>query len=144
MAYSPKRAMAELRHSSSIGARASSSPMKRDEDSSPLIPADGLSSSDDDNARGRHSHKDRDRSFCSHFHSLCPFLADDSRVSYHPSRISLFFLLFLLLLASISIFSLFKHIVQSSSLFPDSQQFAKNITFLFLFLFFSNLRWIME
>ncbi|PON40441.1 hypothetical protein PanWU01x14_297610 [Parasponia andersonii] len=31
--------MAELRHSSSIGARASSSPMKCDEDSSPLLPA---------------------------------------------------------------------------------------------------------
>ncbi|PON64278.1 GDP-fucose protein O-fucosyltransferase [Parasponia andersonii] len=99
--------MAELRHSSSIGARASSSPMKRDEDSSPLV-SDAQS---DDDARGRHAYyKDRDRSFSSYLHSLCPFLADDSRVSPQSSRIPLFLLVFVVLIASISIFSIFKRL----------------------------------
>uniref|UniRef100_A0A803PH02 Alpha-galactosidase n=1 Tax=Cannabis sativa TaxID=3483 RepID=A0A803PH02_CANSA len=105
--HSPKRAMAELRHSSSIGARSSSSPMKRDEDSSPLI----SDTQSDDDARGRHVHKDRgDRSFCSYFHSLCPFLNEDVRVSTQSSRISLFLLVFVVLVASISIFSVVRRL----------------------------------
>ncbi|KAJ6771164.1 O-FUCOSYLTRANSFERASE 2-RELATED [Salix koriyanagi] len=59
--------MAELRHSSSLGARASSSPMKRDEDASPLI--HGTTHDDDDR---HHLSRDRDRSFWS-------FLSDDPR-----------------------------------------------------------------
>ncbi|PON82627.1 hypothetical protein TorRG33x02_215560 [Trema orientale] len=47
--------MAELRHSSSVGARASSSLMKRDEDSSPLVP----DAQSDDDSRGRHGYKDQ-------------------------------------------------------------------------------------
>lgn len=110
--YSPKRAMAELRHSSSLGSRASSSPMKRDGDSSPLIPDNHHHhhhqlDDDDHDDRDRHSSKDRDRPFLSHhFHSLCPFFNDDSRVSPHTSRISLFFIFFLVLVALISIFSI--------------------------------------
>ncbi|XP_030499549.2 protein PECTIC ARABINOGALACTAN SYNTHESIS-RELATED isoform X2 [Cannabis sativa] len=105
--HSPKRAMAELRHSSSIGARSSSSPMKRDEDSSPLI----SDTQSDDDARGRHVHKDRgDRSFCSYFHSLCPFLNEDVRVSTQSSRISIFLLVFVVLVASISIFSVVRRL----------------------------------
>ncbi|KAJ1379975.1 putative O-fucosyltransferase, plant, partial [Sesbania bispinosa] len=50
--------MAELRHSSSLGSRATSSPMKRDGvgDSSPLIP-------DNDLPDDRHASKDRDRPY---------------------------------------------------------------------------------
>lgn len=105
--------MAELRHSSSIGARASSSPMKRDEDASPFIPDTQPNENDDDDSRGRHVHKDRDRSFWSHFQSLCPFLSDDSRVSYHSSRIPLFLLIFVVLVGLISIFSIVKRLVNS-------------------------------
>lgn len=84
--------------------------MKRDEDSSPLI-SDALS---DDDARGRHhAYKDRDRSFWSCLHSLCPFLSDDARVSPQSSRISLFLLVFVVLIASISIFSIVKRLVSS-------------------------------
>lgn len=112
--HSPKRAMAELRHSSSIGARSSSSPMKRDEGSSPLI----SDTQSDDDARGRHVYKDRgDRSFCSYFYSLCPFLNEDARVSTQGSRISLFLLVFVVLVASISIFSVVRHLVSSFSWF---------------------------
>ncbi|KAF6157502.1 hypothetical protein GIB67_004440 [Kingdonia uniflora] len=70
--------MAELRHSSSIGSRASSSPLKRDEDTSPLIiPEDD-----------RYSSRDRDRSsssssffFSQHFSNLFPYVNDETRVS---------------------------------------------------------------
>ncbi|XP_004502388.1 protein PECTIC ARABINOGALACTAN SYNTHESIS-RELATED [Cicer arietinum] len=93
--------MAELRHSSSLGTRATSSPMKRDAvaDSSPLIPEDDLP---DD----RHSPKDRDRPLCSHFHHLCSFFTDDPRVHLHNSRISIFFALLLLLVALLSLFTI--------------------------------------
>ncbi|OMO60280.1 GDP-fucose protein O-fucosyltransferase [Corchorus capsularis] len=93
--------MAELRHSSSsLGSRASSSPMKRDEDASPLIhdPQD-----DDDD---RHSFRDRDRSFWSQFSPPFPFFKDDPRVSQHASRISLLVLLLVAIAGLISIFSI--------------------------------------
>ena len=77
----------ELRHSSSIGPRATSSPMKCDGDSSPLIPENYP---DDNEDRDRHSSKDCDRLFSWYnFHSWCPFFGDDSRVSPYNSRISL-------------------------------------------------------
>lgn len=91
--------MAELRHSSSLGARATSSPMKRDGDSSPLIPDNDLS---DD----RHSPKDRDRPPCSHFHHLCSFFTDDPRVSLHNSKISIFLVSLLVLAGVISVFTI--------------------------------------
>lgn len=109
--------MAELRHSSSIGARVSSSPMKRDEDASPLIPDTQPNDDDEDDSRGRHVHKDRDRSFWSHFQSLCPFLNDDARVSSHSSRISLFLLIFVVLVGLISIFSIVKRLVSPTRSF---------------------------
>lgn len=111
MAYCPKRAVAELRHSGSSGARASSSPMKRDGDDSPLIPDTQPNDDDDDDSRGRHAHKDRDRPFWSYFQSLCPFLSDDARVSPHSSRIPLFVLIFVVLVGLISIFSIAKRLV---------------------------------
>lgn len=109
MAYSPKRAMAELRHSTSIGAR-SSSPMKRDDDSSPLAP-DTLP--DDDGGRGR---RDHDRSFMSHFLMLCPFLPDEARVSSHNSKISTFLLVLIAFVGLISVFSIFWRLVSHLSL----------------------------
>ncbi|WJX33592.1 hypothetical protein P8452_21783 [Trifolium repens] len=93
--------MAELRHSSSLGSRATSSPMKRDAaaDSSPLIPENDIS---DD----RHSPKDRDRPLCSHFHYVSSFFTDDPRVPFHNSRISIFITLLLILVGLISLFTI--------------------------------------
>ena len=77
----------ELKHSSLIGPRATSSSMKCGGDSSPLIPENYP---DDDEDRDRHSSKDCDRLFSWYnFHSWCPFFGDDSRVSPYNSRISL-------------------------------------------------------
>lgn len=111
LAYSPKRAMAELRHSSSsLGSRASSSPMKRDEDASPLI-HDHIPQDDDDD-HPRHSVRDRDRSFWSQLHSFFPFFNDDPRVSQHGSRISLLLLLFVAIAGLISLFSILHRLVR--------------------------------
>ena len=111
LAYSPKRAMVELRHSnSSLGSRASSSPMKRDEDASPLI-HDRIRQDDDDN-HPRHSLRDRDRSFWSQIHSFFPFFSDDPRVSQHGSRISLLLFLFVAIAGLISIFSILHRLVR--------------------------------
>ena len=100
LAYSPKRAMAELRHSSSVGARASSSPMKRDEDASPLIHG---TTHDDDHRH--HFSRDRDRSFWS-------FLSDDPRVfSLLNSKISLFLVAVFAIVGLISAFSIFNRLV---------------------------------
>ncbi|XP_054822254.1 protein PECTIC ARABINOGALACTAN SYNTHESIS-RELATED isoform X1 [Prosopis cineraria] len=101
--YSPKRAMAELRHSSSLGSRASSSPLKRDGDSSPLMPDNQLH---DDDERDRHASKERDRPLFSHFQHLCPFFNDDARVSLHNSRISLFLFFLLVLVGLVTVFSI--------------------------------------
>lgn len=73
--------------------------MKRDGDSSPLIPDNDLS---DD----RHSPKDRDRPPCSHFHHLCSFFTDDPRVSLHNSKISIFLVSLLVLAGVISVFTI--------------------------------------
>src|SRR4051812_11122554 len=101
--------MAELRHSSSIGSRTTSSPMKRDAagagDSSPLIPENDLS--DDD----RHSPKDRDRPPCSHFHHLCSYFTDDHRVPLHNSKISIFFTLLLVLAGLLGLFTILHKLV---------------------------------
>ncbi|CAK9176006.1 unnamed protein product [Ilex paraguariensis] len=84
--------MAELRHSSSMSSRATASPMKRDDVSSPLSP-DNLPYDDDDD---RHS-RDRVRSFLSNFQSLLPFLGDETRVHSRNFKISLFLFLIVIL-----------------------------------------------
>lgn len=111
MAYSPKRALAELRHSGSIGTRAASSPRKRDEDSSPLIhdhePA---------NDHIRHSSRDRERPFWSHLsHIICPFLSDDPRVSQHSSKIYLLLLAILVMAGLGSVFSIVNRLVSTQT-----------------------------
>uniref|UniRef100_A0A6M2E6K8 O-fucosyltransferase family protein n=1 Tax=Populus davidiana TaxID=266767 RepID=A0A6M2E6K8_9ROSI len=91
--------MVELRHSSSVGARASSSPMKRDEDASPLI---HVTTHDDDHRH--HFSRDRDRSFWS-------FLSDDPRVfSLLNSKISLFLIAVFAIVGLISAFSIFNRL----------------------------------
>ena len=90
--YSPRQGMIELRHLSSIGPRATSSPMKSDGDFSPLILKNYP---DDDEDRDRHSSKDHDRPF--------------SRVSPYNSEISLCLLLVLLFAGLISAFSIVNH-----------------------------------
>lgn len=109
LAYCPQRAMVELRHSSSLGNRATSSPMKRDEDSSPLAP-DRQSEDDDDH--DRHSIRDRPHSRLS-FQSLCPYFGDDARVSPHNSRISLFFVFLVVAGGLIAVFSIVRRLVSS-------------------------------
>ena len=101
----------ELRHSSSIGPRATSLPMKRNSDSSPLI----LENYPDDNEdRDRHSFKDRDRPFSWYnFHSWCPFFGNDSRVSPYNSWISLCLLFVLVLAGLISAFLIVNHWVST-------------------------------
>ena len=101
--------MVELRHSTSLGNRATSSPMKRDEDSSPLVP-DRQSEDDDD--RDRHSIRDRYYSRLS-FQSLCPYFGDDARVSPYNSRISLFFVFLVVAGGLIAVFSIIKRLVSS-------------------------------
>ncbi|XP_022945581.1 protein PECTIC ARABINOGALACTAN SYNTHESIS-RELATED isoform X1 [Cucurbita maxima] len=98
--------MVELRHSTSLGNRATSSPMKRDEDSSPLVP-DRQSEDDDD--RDRHSIRDRYYSRLS-FQSLCPYFGDDARVSPYNSRISLFFVFLVVAGGLIAVFSIIKRL----------------------------------
>ncbi|KAJ0038965.1 hypothetical protein Pint_22847 [Pistacia integerrima] len=92
--------MAELRHSSSLGSRTGSSPMKRDDTASPLIHEHRADN--DDEGRVRHSFRDRDRPNWFNF----PFFSDDPRVSQHSSKISLFLVLFIILAAGISVFSI--------------------------------------
>ncbi|XP_057948800.1 protein PECTIC ARABINOGALACTAN SYNTHESIS-RELATED isoform X1 [Malania oleifera] len=100
MAFSPKRATAELRHSSSLGSRASSSPMKRDEDSSPLMPENHPDQDDDDD---RHSSRDRDRPCWS---NLFPFVADEPRALVQNSKISLLVIFIVILAGLISVSSI--------------------------------------
>ncbi|KAL5759971.1 hypothetical protein ACOSP7_018474 [Xanthoceras sorbifolium] len=97
--------MAELRHSSSLGSRAGSSPMKRDDTASPLIHdhhTTTAAAADDDGGRSRHSSRDRDRTIWSYF----PFFIDDPRVSQHNSRISLFLVVFIIIAGLISVLSI--------------------------------------
>lgn len=84
--------------------------MKRDEDSSPLV--SDAQPLDDDDGRGRHPYKDRDRPLLSHFQSLCPFLGDDTK----SSRISLCVLIIVALVGLVSIFAIVKRVVSILSL----------------------------
>ncbi|XP_047328114.1 protein PECTIC ARABINOGALACTAN SYNTHESIS-RELATED-like [Impatiens glandulifera] len=97
--------MAELRHSSSLGSRAASSPMKRDDVSSPFVPDRQPDNDDDD----RHS-KDRVRSLLSNFHSMCPYFGEESRFHPHNSWISLVLIFLILLAGLISIISIFNRL----------------------------------
>ncbi|GAB4829265.1 hypothetical protein Ancab_018932 [Ancistrocladus abbreviatus] len=94
----------ELRHSSSMGNRASSSPRKqRDDDQSPFLPDHKPGTGgDDDHLRHPRDH----RPFWSHFQYVFPCSSDDSRVSNHSSRISLSLVVIVAIAALISIFSL--------------------------------------
>ncbi|THF99642.1 hypothetical protein TEA_025171 [Camellia sinensis var. sinensis] len=93
--------MAELRHSSSMSGRSVSSPRKRDDVASPLVP-ENLP----DDGHDRHS-RDRFRSFFSTFQSMFPFFGvDDTRFHPHTSKISLCLLLLVLLAGLISVFSI--------------------------------------
>lgn len=98
--------MVELRHSSSIGSRAASSPLKRDDDASPFFPDNHQ---DDDDDHDRHSSKDRDRPCWYNFQSIC--FNDDTRFSPHNSRIWLFFGLVLVLAGLIAVFSIVNRLV---------------------------------
>ncbi|XP_039069531.1 protein PECTIC ARABINOGALACTAN SYNTHESIS-RELATED-like isoform X2 [Hibiscus syriacus] len=96
--------MVELRHSSSsLGSRAASSPVKRDNDASPLI-HDHFSPHAEDHPR--HSSRDRDRSFWWQIHSFFYSFKDDPRFSQRGSRISLFVLILVAIVGLISIFSI--------------------------------------
>lgn len=99
--------MAELRHSSSIGSRTTSSPMKREDDSSPFIPDN---QPDDDDDHDRHSSRDRDRPFWHSFQPLCPYFFDEARVSPQNSKISLFLIFLLVLAGLIAVFSVFNRL----------------------------------
>ncbi|KAF7123751.1 hypothetical protein RHSIM_Rhsim12G0108500 [Rhododendron simsii] len=96
--------MAELRHSTSIGGRAVSSPRKRDDVLSPLAPEN--LPDHDGGGRDRHP-RDRFRSLLSSFQcSKISLFSDDSRFHPYNSRISLFLLLFVLVAGLISVFSI--------------------------------------
>ncbi|XP_058191966.1 protein PECTIC ARABINOGALACTAN SYNTHESIS-RELATED [Rhododendron vialii] len=96
--------MAELRHSTSMGGRAVSSPRKRDDVLSPLEPEN--LPDHDGGGRDRHP-RDRFRSLLSSFQcSKISLFSDDSRFHPYNSRISLFLLLFVLVAGLISVFSI--------------------------------------
>lgn len=107
LAFSPKRALAELRHSSSVGSRASSSPMKRDEDSSPLF---AENQPDDDD---RHTSRERERSFWSYLQLTCPYFSEESRFSLFFTRTSLLILFIVIITGLFSISSIWKSLVSA-------------------------------
>lgn len=83
--------------------------MKRDEDSSPLVP-DRQSEDHDD--RDRHSIRDRSYSRLT-FQSLCPYFGDDSRVSPYNSKISLFLVFLVVAAGLIAVISIVRRLVSS-------------------------------
>ena len=114
LAFSPKRATAELRHSSSIGNRATPSPSASAVASSPFSSDydSATSAADDDNGRDRHP---RDRSIRSYFQSFFPhflFPNDDlHRAHPHRSKISTVILVAIVFAAVISVSSLVQRLV---------------------------------
>ena len=105
--------MAELRHSSSIGSRATPSPLKRDEDSSPFLPDNPTDHHDRHSLRDR----DRDRPFWSNFHSICPFFSDEPRVSPHYYKISILWILLVIIVGFVSISAILNGLVSALRLF---------------------------
>jgi hypothetical protein len=103
--------MAELRHSSSLGSRSSSSPLRAagDEDSSsPHVHDHSPNGGDDEDGRPRHPSRDRDRPIW--FHSLFPFFGDDPRVSPQKNKISLLLILILAIASLISVYGIINHL----------------------------------
>ncbi|KAJ8758866.1 hypothetical protein K2173_002645 [Erythroxylum novogranatense] len=97
--------MAELRHSSSLGGRASSSPMKRDGDVSPLI----QDSVHDDDDRRHHFSRDRDRPFWSSL--IFSYFGDDPRFSLHSLRTPSLIVLAILVFAGLtSVYSIYNRL----------------------------------
>ncbi|GFP97515.1 uncharacterized protein at1g04910 [Phtheirospermum japonicum] len=113
LAYSPKRATAELRHSSSIGSRSTPSPSAAAVAPSPLSSDHHSAASDDDDDNGR-DHHPRDRSFRSYFQPFLPhyFSPNDDLYRPHPyrSKISILILVALLFAAVISVSSVVKRL----------------------------------
>ncbi|KAL8550583.1 hypothetical protein ACS0TY_009130 [Phlomoides rotata] len=113
LAYSPKRATAELRHSSSIGNRATVSPAASAVASSPFSSDyDSVAAADDDhNGRDRYS---RDRSFRSYIQPFLPHYCfpNDDLYRAHPyrSKISILILVAVALAAVISVSSVIKRL----------------------------------
>ncbi|KAI3452660.1 hypothetical protein Pfo_009324 [Paulownia fortunei] len=113
LAYSPKRATAELRHSSSIGSRATPSPSASAVASSPLSSDyhSTAATDDDDNGRDRYP---RDRSFRSYFQPFLPhyFFPNDDLYRPHPhrSKISILILVAVVFAAVISVSSVVKRL----------------------------------
>lgn len=99
--YSPKRAAAEFRHSSSGGARSTPSPMKRDDATSPLAP---------ENIADSRDRRVRVRSFFSFFNLQS---LDESRVYAHVcnSKIAVFAIGVLILVGLVSVSSVFNRFV---------------------------------
>lgn len=106
--------MAELRHSSSIGSRATASPAASAVASSPFSSDyDSAAAADDDhNGRDRYS---RDRSFRSFIQPFLPhyFFPNDDLYRAHPyrSKISILILVAVVLAAVISVSSVIKRLV---------------------------------
>lgn len=101
----------ELRHSSSLGNRASSSPRKnpqqqqqRDDDNSPL-----LSDSDDVADGSGHARSSRDHR--PPFFLWSYLFPEDSRGSSSPSKLSLFLIIFLVVAGFVSVSSLIRRLV---------------------------------
>ncbi|XP_047318854.1 protein PECTIC ARABINOGALACTAN SYNTHESIS-RELATED-like [Impatiens glandulifera] len=97
--------MAEFRHSTSLGNRATSSPMKRDDESSPFVP----DRQSDTETYDRHS-KDRVRSLLSNFHFMWSYFGEESRFQPQNSKISLLLIFFTLLIGLVSIISFLSRI----------------------------------
>jgi hypothetical protein len=97
--------MAELRHSSSLGGRATPSPRKRDDVTSPLSSSsDTHLSHDDDGGRDRHP-RDRFRSlFSNHFQLL-------DETARNNFKIFIFFVTLLAFAGVYSVYSVISHLV---------------------------------
>ncbi|XP_024994621.1 protein PECTIC ARABINOGALACTAN SYNTHESIS-RELATED isoform X3 [Cynara cardunculus var. scolymus] len=98
--------MAELRHSSSIGGRATPSPRKRDDVTSPLSTENHPPRDDDDGGRDRYP-RDRFRSlFSNHFQ----LLDESARFYSHNFKILLLFITILAFAGMYSVYSVISHL----------------------------------
>ncbi|KAL8208245.1 hypothetical protein R6Q57_007657 [Mikania cordata] len=100
--------MAELRHSTSIGSRATSSPRKRDDVTSPLSSDNHLPQYNDHHDGGRDRHpRDRFRSlFSNHFQ----LLDDSARVYSRNFKILVFFITILAFAGMFTVYSVISHL----------------------------------
>ncbi|XP_012855174.1 PREDICTED: uncharacterized protein At1g04910 [Erythranthe guttata] len=113
LAYSPKRATAELRHSSSIGSRATPSPSASVVAQSPLSSDYQSPPAADDHDNGRDRYP-RDRSFRSYVQPFLPhyFFPNDDLYRPHPhrSKISILILAAVVFAAVLSVSSVVKRL----------------------------------